>query len=541
MEFRMKRLPRIISKGAGMAALGLVLFSPVGRDAKAQRAAAPSWPCAIGVPTISSMVPPDAALTNQVTLNCFAWQEFIALNWEASPTQRGVPDPNAKPAQFGTPNAQAPKVWETYKDDTEVFLPNGGTPKAWNAPPPPPPVCRSGGKAALALSRKRGVQMLSMSSAFGDFALDETNQASGQWLADQKGNLIWYQIKLNHDEFDTIVTSQFYNASIQATTASTGKNPVQGGQYQVKLPMGCLSGQCPNNGPSITGAMEVKAAWRILPDSTQNGRYLTTQAVLVGADGTCTTASMGLVGLHIIHKTVSQPNFIWATFEQVDNVPPASPATFSNSSCTCQVAIPSSCFSMPPANPVYQNCLQSQTQGQPCTANTSPPYNKITSSCPAYPTQVSRNRPISSTTGDPVVATNTAAQQLIVGANANSVFQYYQLVDVLWSGSPINPYMNASGTPGPTIPLPMSGATPDPTSLPVANTTMETFVQTTTCFNCHVYAAVAGSSSSGSQYASDYSFLFGEATSPAARGKATLTSTARPRRSLPKGLVHLPH
>jgi hypothetical protein len=239
---------------------------------------------------------------------------------------------------------------------------------------------------------------------------------------------------------------------------------------------------------------------------------------------------MGLVGLHIIHKTVSQPQFIWATFEHVDNVPPASPATFNNSFCQCQTAIPDTCFKTAPTSTVYQNCLATQTQGQSCTANTPPPYNTTSANCTAYPIQVARARPISNNSSDPVVATNAAARQLIVGANVQSVFQYYQLVDVLWSGSPQNNYTNQPKQPGPAVPLSMSGATPDPAALPVANTTMETYVQQLTCLSCHVHASVPGGS-----YASDFSFILGDAQLPG------VAATARPRRSLPKGLVTLQH
>jgi hypothetical protein len=516
----------VIAAGALLAGCGATAQQPAAK--KMAAAAAPSWPCSLGVPTISSTIPNDSALTDQPTLNCFAWQEFIALNWAAAPNQRGVANPSAPPAQFGTPGATAPTVWETYKANTEVFLAGGAAPKTWNDPPPPP-VCSSGTNAAMAALSKPGVRVLSMSSAFGDFSLNETNQASGQWLGDQNGNLVYYEIKMNRDEFNTIVTSNFYNGSVQLTTASTGKNPVAGGEYQVKLPEGCLQGSCPNNGAPVTGAIELKSAWRILPNGSANARYLTTQAVLVTSSGACTTATMGLVGLHIIHKTVTQPQFIWATFEQVDNVPPAAPATFSNPSCKCQTAIPHSCISPPPGGAVFQNCLSRQTQGQNCTANTPPPYDNETAGCRAFPTQVTRARPISSGSSDPVVATNTAAQQLITGTNAKSVFQYYQLVDVLWSVSPQDSYTNSPGKPGPVTPLSMSGATPDPNALPVANTTMETYVQSLTCLTCHVHASVANG-----KYASDFSFIMGDAQSPG------LTAAAAGRkRSLPKGLVKL--
>ena len=33
--------------------------------------------------------------------------------------------------------------------------------------------------------------------------------------------------------------------------------------------------------------------------------------------------TLGLVGLHIVHKTDSEPQWIWSTFEHVNNVPAA--------------------------------------------------------------------------------------------------------------------------------------------------------------------------------------------------------------------------
>lgn len=67
-------------------------------------------------------VPKDMALTRQADANCFAWQEFIALNWAASSAMRGQPDKNVPASQFGDPNDQQPTVWETYKESDEVFL-----------------------------------------------------------------------------------------------------------------------------------------------------------------------------------------------------------------------------------------------------------------------------------------------------------------------------------------------------------------------------------------------------------------------------------
>ena len=122
-------------------------------------------------------------VSDQPTLNCFAWQEFIGLNWRAAAGQRGVPDPTAGPADFGNPQATAQTVWETYKAKTEVFLAGGVKPNPWNDPPPAPH-CATSAPGVRELLAKPGVPVLSALSAFGDFVLDETQQASGQWLAD---------------------------------------------------------------------------------------------------------------------------------------------------------------------------------------------------------------------------------------------------------------------------------------------------------------------------------------------------------------------
>jgi hypothetical protein len=85
----------------------------------------------------------------------------------------------------------------------------------------------------------------------------------------------------------------------------------------------------------------------------------------------------------------------------------------------------------------------------------------------------------------------------------------------------VDSYANQQpGQPGPTS-LSMSGATPDPSALPVANTTMETYVQNLTCLSCHVHAQIAGG-----RYASDFSFVLGKAQSPGLKAAA-------PRRLLP--------
>ena len=59
-------------------------------------------------------VGPDEPM-NQNVMNCFAWQEFIALNWQASAEHSGQADLSVPASQFGDPGATTPVVWENLQ------------------------------------------------------------------------------------------------------------------------------------------------------------------------------------------------------------------------------------------------------------------------------------------------------------------------------------------------------------------------------------------------------------------------------------------
>ena len=96
------------------------------------------------------------------------------------------------------------------------------------------------------------------------------------------------------------------NAYQQATFART---------HVIALPAGT-----PN---TPLGAVEIKAAWKVLTDAEgQSGRFHTLQALLGGSK---TPVTVGLVGFHAFIVSGSQG--AWATFSQVDNAPAERPAT----------------------------------------------------------------------------------------------------------------------------------------------------------------------------------------------------------------------
>jgi hypothetical protein len=146
---------------------------------------------------------------------------------------------------------------------------------------------------------------------------------------------------------------------------------------------------------------------------------------------------MGLVGLHIVMKTAQLPQWLWATFEHVDNAPdqaggaqPGKTYNFFDPSCTN------------------------------CPVNTPPGKDDQT------PTQVMRVIPVGN--GAPQ-ATQTYWQAL-KQLRPDNVWLNYMLVDAQW-GQTATPL----GTPN------------QPAFL--ANTTLETYVQAPQqpdgCINCH--------------------------------------------------------
>jgi hypothetical protein len=448
---------------------------------------APSSGGCLKPPKITTTLPADAASSDQLDFNCFAWQEFIALNWTASTTTAGQPDTSVGASQFGMPNDPAPKVWETYINPGDVFRANAQPPLPW-------------GQGAGQL-KKRAPKHLGMINKFDGSGvtldLSEFTEAFTQsWLTAQNGLLTLYEVRLNQDEYNYINTNGLYNAQTQQTFVTTSGINLPAGQTKY--------------GP--VGAIEVKAAWIELDDPSLWPYFKTSQAYVTYPTNPSSPqlVTVGLVGLHIIHKTPSGQQFIWATFEHVNNAPSTTDIsagtlldwyTYYNASCD-------------PATDHYQ--CKPNAQPQPGTD----PYNA--------PVQVLRLNPIDTSAGvNNVAGLNYYVWQQIAKVNPNSVYLNYQLVNVLW------PSQNTAIPPGATTPLTQGNAQPSAAVEKVANTTLETYFQTTkTCLDCHVYAPIASVTTgnvvtirsmrgpnavvagSSATYASDYSFLFKMAQSP---------------------------
>ncbi len=431
----------------------------------------------------NNVVPGDVLTPGQPQMDCFAWQEFISLNWPVNTTKG-----------FGDPGDLSPVQWETYMPKDVLFQKNGVAPPDWGTLVSEQYAIKF--KTQRLLMSKTKTKLLTFSAKFDSSdTIDNfsVHQAAPfgvpNWLGAQNGTNVWYEIMLNKDYYDFIVSTQYYNAITQHDSVKAG--------VPIQFPQGQYNGN--------VGAIELKAAWMEVPNpsSSQWQRYkLSTATVLDATTNKLRTTTVALVGLHILHKTESQPTWAWATFEQIDNAynaidPYTHPYGYNFYAQNCQNK-----------NVTYKTAKGKDTTViVTCRPNTSPPY--YLKKAPPVPIQITRANAIDANNAAPI---NQMMQANIKSFYPNSVWQYYQLVDVIWSSTP---------RPQPTTPiqapfsLTSSGMTSG--SAIVANTTLESYVQkTNTCTSCHQFSTIApypGDTINNSVFG-DFSFVIGDAQYP---------------------------
>jgi hypothetical protein len=421
-------------------------------------------------------IPADAkGIPSQTNFDLYSWLTFIALNWPASSATCTA---NTNKSIL---NGQGPVVWETYLTDSDVFVTPPAKPSGWC--PQTTSAARSPLLANLRSPLRRLVQtrvvrkiVVRQSKASNNLIANfpGIEEAVGGVVTDQNGRFVRYEITMNVDEYGYLTDpkNNLWNRAGQDSFASPISFP---------------------NGPSpygSIGAIEIKAAWKVLSQREIDSRRFYTSTAIVFNDDKGSPSpgkipvTLGLVGLHIIHKTRQQPTWTWSTFEHVDNLkpPPGSPpgrkASFFNPDC-------------PPATcpPNVQTAARPYTELSP----NGTPINK--------PVQIMRVNPVGDNNVDDLNKTFRALLQGSVWAN-------YQLISTQWVGE--------------------AGTLPKPPFL--ANTVLETYIQmpkppsdgpfpypnsqynpfapgvTSSCLKCHSVATTA----SGKARA-DFSFILGEA------------------------------
>ncbi len=388
-------------------------------------------------PTPPTALKPAGKKATQQEADTVGWRMFVAFNWPAKPGVRGVPD---KSKAFGAPG---PVVWETWKSPDEVFYPDGSKPPGWNQYGTPIPAeCSAQGAKGDGTTPPVLTRSL----------IDRTSQAVGGSLTDQNGNLVRYSITFNKDVFDFVYDNGYYNVAGQDKMTRAVNYP--------------------------RGTAEMKASWRVLlptePEDVKK-RFLRRQAYVYtpamgGNPASCSLREVGLLGLHFNLKIAYPDNnlqWLGATFEQVDNVPPFAPDGQPGKDTAH--TLPYSLFD--------KKCYAADAH---CVYNLSTEQGRD----PSTPTQVTRLVDI-----DPAAQLLNPQWQSAFAADApDSPWQYYQMITTQY---PATPSQKPVGGPSPAL---------------SANTTMETYVPRSSCLNCHYTAKDVNA-----KYFADYSFMLAQA------------------------------
>ncbi len=384
-------------------------------------------------------LPPNATneqklLDIQGDFDIYSWNTFIALNWPPGPDGNG--DPNKTIGQNGDNDT----VWEHYRDVSDIFLAGGKKP-SWNGPVTVPTQCKA--------NYKPGMRILSQVGKTPTVLTDFSQPFNTGPLIDQNGNYTRYEILVNKPMFDYILQNTLYSKAGQKVFSGA-----------VKFPCGVLNG--------AEGAIMVKSSWKVIKPEDKSRFH--TQTVLVYSPASqnpkypasCSTKLMGLVGLHIGHKTNSGAQWLWSTFEHIDNAP-------------SEADVAKKTFK-PQYNYYNPNC-----SGQNCTPNVVPPRPWNPTKVSSFHSQVVRMNMFKGNefAFESAAARNKDAWALLSGVSTSSVWLNYELVSTMW---PTNTGQ-CQATPGDPL------GTPAPNFL--ANTTLETYIQgmvpnvSSNCIECH--------------------------------------------------------
>lgn len=230
----------------------------------------------------------------------------------------------------------------------------------------------------------------------------------------------------------------------------------------------------------LPNTIEIKSSWRILTEADPT--YYTMTATIEGVSTQPVT--LGLVGFHLVINTKNHPEFVWATFEHVNNAPdctnpqpsPVAGWSFLSSSCA--------------------QCLQQNgVNGCPdCNFNNPPPAPTPpatptpTPGMVGTPNQVCRVYSDGTDPGSMTNGNNNDTNRFNIDTLNSQIATF---LAQLPSGSPMAVWKNyvliaglwTNGGVGSKTPNEQRG------SLEAANTTMETFFQqpNQNCFSCHTY------------------------------------------------------
>ncbi|WP_437886469.1 hypothetical protein [Sorangium sp. So ce307] len=196
-------------------------------------------------------------------LDAFGWQTFIALNWPVELLGDNLRFARSL-AGPGEPR------WYTWSTTGEVFT--RGAPEKWR----------------------------STSDQTFELALRISTRNREQRIWDQHGRPVQFEIMMNQTAYENIVSNRLYTVE---------------GQIEADPPNLFGWGKADNE---LWGATVIKLAWKQLDEKDQAGRFFRRR--VKAKPGDQKPRLFGLVGMHIAYKVSFLGDWVWSTFEHIDNV-----------------------------------------------------------------------------------------------------------------------------------------------------------------------------------------------------------------------------
>ncbi|MGI8640814.1 MAG: hypothetical protein ACR2MG_12825 [Pyrinomonadaceae bacterium] len=443
-----------------------------------------------------------------------SWQSFVAIFYPR--------DKDGKPMPKFTDEGKA--TWLGWKESFQVYRCDGSVPTPWGSKRTDDCLKDSSivddTDARLLLSSNTPTHRSKSKNI-----ADETDQAFAGKLFDQNGNVVVYEVLMNEAEFDYLVTNKLYNINGQIDFSKNGTI--------ANFPAGDYS-------TNKVGAIEIKFAWKILTENDHKERYFQSKGYVVDEKTQkLVKKDLGMIGFHISQKTPTGSQWVWSTFEQIDNLA-QNVIEKDGKKTVIHPSLTDPDCEMCPVNIDVTNhgttfAFNKSSTGDYWTVS-GDTKDEYYASSNVMKTQAKR-----------MVAIPARVRQINDKMQAyfksqNSVFQYYQLIDTQYPlDQKIPPAPNPGMTPSQTPVLPQSvvnkpGGNPNLAFL--TNISMETFFQngnqtadnfveadnvpspitvfgTESCMSCHSSAGIYNGISNGkfvtgNQLSGDFSWLLSQ-------------------------------
>ncbi|WP_130733717.1 hypothetical protein [Flavobacterium sp. J27] len=227
--------------------------------------------------------------------NEYSWKAIVAIFWPRD--KEGNPKPNF------TDEGKA--TWLGWKEASQVYRKDGGTPAPWESPR-----VKAGYNLTANMLEESTVRVFLSSETpthkiKSKNVADETDQAFAGELFDQNGNVVYYEVLMNKEEFDYVVANKLYNINGQIAFSQNGTI--------ANFPAGDYA-------TTTLGAVEIKFAWKILTDTDHKERYYKNFGYVFDTSGNLVKKELGMIGFHISQKTPTGKQWVWSTFEHIDNL-----------------------------------------------------------------------------------------------------------------------------------------------------------------------------------------------------------------------------